>query len=70
MAQTVKRSWWEAWANIFIGFVINFIANAVFLPMFGFKITVSKNLALGVIFTGISLLRSFCIRRWFNRGDK
>jgi hypothetical protein len=68
--QTVKRSWWEAWSNIFIGFAINFVANLAILPLFGFNnLTVSKNLWLGVIYTGISLLRQFCIRRWFNKND-
>lgn len=71
MTQTIKRSWKEAWSNIGIGFGINFIANITILPLFGFtSLTVEKNFALGVIYTGISLLRTFCIRRWFNKGDK
>ena len=70
MSQTVKRSWKEAWSNIFIGFGINFIANIAILPLFGFtSLTVEKNLILGAIYTGISLLRTFCIRRWFNKND-
>jgi hypothetical protein len=68
--QSVKRSWLESWSNIFIGFGINFTANMVILPLFGFKdLTVEKNLVLGILYTIISLLRSFCIRRWFNRND-
>jgi hypothetical protein len=70
MPQIVKRSWLESWTNIFIGFAINFIANLVILPLFGFNsLTVEKNLILGVLYTGISLLRSFGIRRWFNKND-
>ncbi len=71
MSQTVKRSWMESWSNIFIGFGINFMANILILPLFGFKdLTLKNNFILGVIYTGISLLRSFCIRRWFNRHDQ
>lgn len=70
MAQSVKRSWKEAWSNIFIGFAINFVANIMILPLFGFtSLTLEKNFVLGIVYTGISLLRTFCIRRWFNKGD-
>lgn len=70
MSQHWKRSWKEAWSNIFIGFSINYIANILILPLFGFRsLTPGKNLIIGVIYTGISLLRTFFIRRWFNRSD-
>lgn len=67
MSQTKLGSFAEAWANIAVGFGINFVANIVLLPLFGFTtLTVSKNLELGVIYTGISLIRSFVLRRYFN----
>lgn len=68
--QSVKRSWGEAWVNIFIGYTINYIANLIILPLFGFtSLTPSKNLIIGVVYTAISLFRQFCIRRWFTKGD-
>jgi len=68
--QSIKRSWLESWSNIGIGFGINFIANILILPLFGFtSLTWEKNITLGIIYTIISLLRSFCIRRWFNKND-
>ena len=70
MSQTRKRSWKEAWTNIFIGYTINFTANALILPHFVEGFTYKKNLVLGLLYTCISLLRSYCIRRWFNRRDK
>lgn len=66
MAQTRLGSFTEAWANIAVGFAINFTANMLILPMFGFDITASKAFGIGVIFTGISLVRSYVLRRWFN----
>jgi hypothetical protein len=69
MSQTIKRSWLESWSNILIGWIINFIANMIIFPLFGFKITIRDNILFGIIYTCISLLRSFCIRRWFNRND-
>ena len=70
MSQSRRRSWKEAWSNIFIGFGINFVANLIILPLFGFtSLTMGKNFTLGILYTGISLLRTYCIRRWFNKKD-
>jgi hypothetical protein len=67
MSQTRKGSWAEAWANIAVGFGINYVANLAILPLFGFtSLTWDKNLALGLLYTLISLLRSYVLRRWFN----
>jgi len=65
--QSKLQSFWEAWVNILIGFSINFLANMLILPLFGFNITVGDNLIIGVIYTLISLARSYAVRRWFNR---
>ena len=70
MSQTKTRSFLESWTNIFIGYTINFTANLIILPLFGFNITIKDNIWLGLIYTAISLTRSYCIRRWFNKGDK
>ena len=67
MSQTVTGSFVESWVNILIGFSINFTANMLILPLFGFhSLTVGKNFVIGLLYTVISLVRSFVIRRWFN----
>jgi hypothetical protein len=67
MKQTLWGSFVESWANIVVGFTINFTANLVILPLFGFHtLTLGKNFAIGLLYTVISLCRSFVIRRWFN----
>jgi hypothetical protein len=38
----------------------------LFFPLFGWHISASQNLALGLIYTVISVVRSYCVRRWFN----
>lgn len=65
--QTKAGSAVEAITNTLIGFVINFSANLIVLPMFDMKVTPSKALGIGVVFTGISLIRSYVLRRHFNR---
>ena len=67
--QSKKMSFVESWVNIAIGYTINFTANMIILPMFGFDIKFKQNVFLGLLYTIISLVRSYCIRRWFNRKD-
>lgn len=66
MAQTRIGSFVEAWANIAVGFGINFTANLIVLPWFGFNVTATDAFGIGVVFTAISLARSFLLRRAFN----
>ena len=66
MNQSKLGSFIEAWFNVLIGFGINFSANLLILPMFGFNITLSDNLFIGMLYTVISVARSYAIRRWFN----
>ncbi len=67
MSQSKIGSLIEALVNIAIGFSINFLANMLILPLFGYHITLTTNLQLGVIYTGISIARQYCVRRWFNK---
>jgi hypothetical protein len=66
MSQTQLGSFVEAWANIFVGFAINWTANMLVLPLFGFKVTGAQAFGIGLVFTVISLARSYVLRRWFN----
>ena len=64
--QTKLGSLVEASVNILIGFVVNFTANAFILPAYGFaSLTPGKNFTIGLLYTVISLVRSFVLRRVF-----
>lgn len=65
--QSRKSSFYEACINVLIGYTINFTANLFILPLIGFHITVSQNLFIGLLYTLVSVARSYVIRRWFNR---
>ena len=54
----------EVWINVGIGFSLNFVANYLILPLFGFNVSLSQTFWIGVAFTAISVLRSYIIRRW------
>lgn len=66
MTQSRISSLIESLFNVAIGFFINFTANMLIFPQFGFHITPSANFAMGMIYTGISIVRSYLIRRFFN----
>ncbi len=66
MNQTRLGSLIEVCINILIGFSINWIANMYILPLYGFAITGGQAFSMGLIFTVISVVRSYVIRRWFN----
>ena len=64
--QTRIGSLAESLANIAVGFSINYVANLLIFPLFGMHISLSANVLMGLIYTGISLARSYALRRWFN----
>lgn len=66
MTQTRLGSFVEACINVAIGFAINFVANLLILPLIGFHISIKQNLFIGVLYTLISVARSYTVRRWFN----
>lgn len=66
MSQTQAGSIAEAFANIAVGFSINFVANMCIFPLFGMHISLADNFLMGLIYTAISLARSYVLRRWFN----
>lgn len=64
--QTKKQSLIEALTNIFIGYLVAVLTNFLVLPLFGIIIPFFDNLLIGGIFTIISIIRSYVIRRMFN----
>lgn len=67
MNQTRMESFVEALVNIAIGFGVNFVANLVILPYYGFtSLDTATNLKIGIAFTLVSIVRSYFIRRFFN----
>lgn len=57
----------EAWANVGIGFGVAWLSNLIVLPLFGLRVGAGKSFCIAIVFTGISLIRSYLVRRFFNR---
>lgn len=66
LSQTKKGSFVEAWANVVIGFITGYVANLTILPLYGFDVSYSQALGIVVLFTAISVVRSYYVRRLFN----
>jgi hypothetical protein len=65
MMQSRRMSLLEAVANVVIGYVLAVLTQIAVFPLFGLRPSLGENLALGAVFTGVSLLRSYCVRRVF-----
>lgn len=66
MSQSRKHSAIEAVVNVLIGYWVSFLTQLAVFPIFDIKISVVQNLWIGVIFTVVSLVRSYALRRLFN----
>jgi len=67
---SVKKSLTETLLDIFLGFVMFLPVNYFVLPLFVESIqdySILTSIQIGVMFTTISLIRKFAIRRWFER---
>jgi hypothetical protein len=65
--QTRLGSLIEAGVNIVIGYGINFAMNLVILNgVFGLGVTLTQNIGIGLLFTVVSMVRQYILRRWFN----
>lgn len=64
--QSQKGSLLEAILNAVGGYGIAVLAQAAFLPFFGCSMSISKNMEVGILFTFVSIARSYIFRRIFN----
>ena len=65
--QTKLASFYEALTNILIGVIIGFLSNILVLPLFGYDVSLHDGLMISFVFTAISLVRSYTIRRIYNK---
>ena len=56
----------ETFVNVAIGYGVALLTQVLVFPLFGIVIPMASNIAIGVIFTFVSILRSYAVRRFFN----
>ena len=55
----------EAVANVAVGFLLALLTQIAVFPLLGITVSAADNLLIGVIFTTVSIVRSFTLRRVF-----
>lgn len=65
--QTRRQSFYESCINVFIGYGVALLSQILVFPWFGISLPMASNLAIGAIFTVISISRSYLVRRFFNQ---
>ena len=57
----------ESVANVVIGYGIALATQVVVFDALQISVSLEQNLWIGVVFTVVSLVRSYLLRRFFNR---
>ncbi len=68
--QTKRQSLIETLTSVFVGWLIGVILNMLVLPLFDYNITVIDSLWVSLIFTAVSVIRGYVIRRFFNSKER
>ena len=68
--QTKRQSLIETLTSVFVGWLIGVILNMLVLPLFDYNITVIDSLWVSLIFTVVSVIRGYVIRRFFNSKER
>ena len=68
MNQTKLESLAEVIINVIIGWGIGLLTQLAVFPIFDIHVTFSDQFWISVVFTVVSIVRSYAIRRWFNAG--
>ena len=67
MIQSKTHSFIESVANVAIGYGVAVMSQIIIFPMFNIYASLSDTFLMGMWFTGISIVRSYTVRRWFTR---
>lgn len=65
MSQSRVMSGLEAATNVAVGWLVALATQLLVFPTLGLQVTIAQNLTLSFVFTAVSLVRSYAIRRAF-----
>lgn len=65
MRQSRAMSLVESLANVAVGYGVAVVTQILIFPVFGLHATLAQNLTMGAVFTVVSIVRSFALRRLF-----
>jgi hypothetical protein len=62
----IKKTGIETVIDIGSGFLLAILTQIIIFPYFGYEVTILKSIHLALIFTGVSMARSWAWRVYFN----
>lgn len=65
--QSKAHSFMESLTNVAVGYLIACFSQMAIFPLFDIHVPALVNFKIGLWFTGISIARSYFLRRWFTR---
>jgi hypothetical protein len=66
MSQSRLMSFVEAITNVLVGYLVALATQLLVFPLFGVRLSLSDNMMIGLVFTVVSIIRSYALRRVFN----
>ena len=70
MGQRKIISLTESAVNVLVGYLVACVSQIIIFPFFDIHIPIEDNFLIGLWFTVISIIRSYTVRRLFNRGTR
>jgi hypothetical protein len=67
LRQSRSGSLVEAATNVIAGFLIAIAAQRLVFPLFGIATTLMEDAGIAAVFTGLSLVRGYAVRRLFEK---
>ena len=64
--QSKKNSFIESLLNTLVGFLISLLVQLLIYPILNIPVTIFQNIIITSVFTIVSIIRGYIIRRYFN----
>ena len=64
--QLKRHSFLESIINVVVGYGVALLSQVLVFPIFNIHVSLKQNIYIGLIFTIVSIIRSYCLRRIFN----
>lgn len=67
MSQSRKHSLLEVVCSTFVGYGVALTTQILIFPLYGLETNMAVDMQISMIFTVVSVIRSYIFRRFFNR---
>ncbi len=64
--QSRSASFFETLTSTLLGFVLSVVVQRILFPAMGYDLAFAENMVVASVFTAVSILRGYTVRRVFN----